>query len=232
MSFRIGICDDEKLIAEKLRRIVSECLAELRQEAEIFIFLSGKELLKQVEELEVVFLDIRMDEMDGYETGKRIRNINPDCRIIMETCESEHFEEAFEIGALRYIRKPFDKNKIKEALEKVIRGFCGRDKIEVYKERNRFEFEQRHVKYIRAYNGYTEYYVGADTFRNELSLNEVEVQLDRRLFYKVSRQYIVNLEEIIRKETGKIYIDEKEIPISRRRKNEFERAYINYFLEK
>lgn len=228
MSMRIGICDDEKLIAEKLRRIVSECLLELGQEAEIFIFLSGKSLLKRISELDVVFLDIKMEGLDGYETGKYIRKLNSDCRIIMETGEFDRFEEAFEIGAIRYIRKPFDKEKIKEALSKVTSGLIGRRKLEVYKERNRYEFEQRRVKYIRAYNGYTEYYVGNDIYRSELSLHEVEVQLDDRLFYKVSRQYIINLEEVVRKENGKIYVDEMEIQISRRRKSEFDRAYMDY----
>lgn len=232
MNIKIGICDDEKLIAEKLRRIVSECLLELGQEAEIFIFLSGKSLLKQIKELDVVFLDIKMDELDGYETGKYIRKLNPDCQIIMETGELDRFEEAFEIGAIRYIRKPFDREKIKEALTKVTNGLIGRRKLEVYKERNRYEFEQRRVKYIRAYNGYTEYYVGNDVFRNELSLHEVEVQLDDRLFYKINRQYIVNLEEIIRKENGKIYIDGVELPISRRRKSEFDRVYMEHFFDK
>ncbi len=232
MNIKIGICDDEKLIVDRLERMVSECLLELGQEAEIFIFLSGKKLLQRVDKLDVVFLDIKMDELDGYETGKHIRELNPNCRIIMETGESDRFEEAFEIGAIRYIRKPFDKEKVKEALNKVFSGFVGLEKLEVYKERNRYEFEQRRVKYIRAYNGYTEYYVGNDVFRNELSLHEVEVQLDDRLFYKVNRQYIVNLEEIVRNEDGKIYIDGVELPISRRRKSEFDRVYMEHFFNK
>lgn len=232
MNIRIGICDDEKLIAEKLRRIVSECLSELGHDAEIFIFLSGKSLLKKITELEVVFLDIKMKGLDGYETGKYIRKLNPDCRIIMETGEFDRFEKAFEIGAIRYIRKPFDKEKIKEALNKVFGGFVGMEKIEVYRERNRYEFEQRRIKYIRAYNGYTEYYIGKDVFRNELSLNEVELQLDNRLFYKVSRQYVINMEEVERKKDGRIYIDENEIHISRRRKGEFEKAYMDYIFRR
>lgn len=232
MKLRIGICEDENLIAKKLKRIISECLEEIGQEAELFIFLSGEALLEEAERMDVVFLDIRMEGLDGYETGKRIRYRNPDCRIIMETGESEHFEEAFEIGALRYIRKPFDKKKIKEALEKVIASFVGMKKIELYKERNRFTLDQRRIKYIRAYNGYTEYYVEQDIFRKELSLNEVETELDSRLFYKVNRQYIVNLEKIKRKTDGKIYIDGIEIPVSRRRKSEFDRVYFDYLFRK
>lgn len=232
MNIRIGICDDEKVIAQGLKKIISECLAELGQAAEIFIFLSGRELLEKVTQLEVVFLDIRMEGMDGYETGKKIRKLHPDCRIIMETGESDRFEEAFEIGAIRYIRKPFDRNKVKEALQKVCGGFLGMEKIELYKERNRFEIEQRRIKYIHAYNGYTEYYAGTEIFRSELSLNEVQQRLDSRLFYKVSRQYIVNMDSLVRTVDGRICIDDMEIPVSRRRKREFEKAYMNYLLNR
>ena len=138
MSFKIGICDDEVLIAEKLKEIISVCLREINQEAEITVFLSGKKLLEKIKELDVVFLDIRMEELDGYETGKLIKKIKPDCQIIMETGESERFEEAFEIGAVRYIRKPFDKEKITEALRKVVGGFRGNKTMELYKDRSKF----------------------------------------------------------------------------------------------
>lgn len=232
MKLKIGICEDEPIIAEKLRKIVAGCLEEMKQEAEIRIFLSGEALLEEAGQLDVVFLDIWLEGMNGYEAGRQIRIKNADCRILMETGESEHFEEAFEIGALRYIRKPFEKEKIAEALEKVIGSFLGMQKMELYKDRNRFEIEQRRIKYIRAYNGYTEYYVGQDVFRRELSLNEVELELDERLFCKVHRQYVVNMAEIIRKPNGKIYIDGMEIPLARRKRSEFERAYINYVSRK
>lgn len=228
MKLKIGICEDEPVIAEKLKKITAECLEEMKQEAEIRIFLSGEELLEEAGQLDVVFLDIWLEGMNGYEAGRQIRRKNPDCRILMETGDGEHFEEAFEIGALRYIRKPFEKEKIFEALEKVTGSFLGMQKMELYKNRNRFEIEQRRIKYIRAYNGYTEYYVGQDVFRRELSLNEVEAELDGRLFYKVHRQYIVNMGELIRKPNGKIYINGTEIPLARRKRSEFEKAYINY----
>lgn len=232
MKLIIGICEDEPLIAEKLKRMINECLCEKKQEAEIRIYLSGEELLKEAGQLDAVFLDIWLDGMNGYEAGRRIRLENPDCRILMETGECEHFAEAFEIGALRYIRKPFEKEKIAEALEKVMDSFLGMQKMELYKDRIRFEIEQRKIKYIRAYNGYTEYYVGQDVFRRELSLNEVESELDGRLFYKIHRQYIVNMGEILRRPNGRIYIDGVEFPLARRKRGDFERAYIHYVSRK
>ena len=232
MKLKIGICEDEPLIAEKLKRIITECLYEKKQEAEIRIYLSGEELLKEAGQLDAVFLDIWLDGMNGYEAGRRIRLENPDCRILMETGECEHFAEAFEIGALRYIRKPFEKEKIAEALEKVMDSFLGMQKMELYKDRIRFEIEQRKIKYVRAYNGYTEYYVGQDVFRRELSLNEVEPELDGRLFYKIHRQYIVNMGEILRRPNGRIYIDGVEFPLARRKRSDFERAYIHYVSRK
>lgn len=229
MKLTVGICDDEKLIAEHLKEIVSECLHEKGQKAEIRIFLSGKLLLKEICSLDVVFLDVRMEEMDGYETGRQIGKSNPDCRIIMETGENENFEKAFEIGALRYIRKPFDKEKVKEALDKIINELEEIRTIELFKDRKKYVIKQKKIKYIRAYNGYTEYYAGGEIFRKEVSLSGIEPELESGRFFKVHKQYIVNVEYVSGWKDGKIYIDEMEIPVSRRKKSEFEKVCMDYW---
>lgn len=228
MSFTIGICDDEKLVAEKLKGLMEECLKEIGREATISIYLSGKELLEEIGKIDAVFLDVCMEAMDGYETGTLIRKQKPECKIIMETGESESFEKAFEIGAFRYIRKPFEKSKLREALNAMIKETSETKKIALYRERNRYDIEQRLIGYIRAYNGYTEYYVGGEIFRKEVSLSRVEEELDPKLFFRVHKQYTVNMKLLERKKDASIYIDGKEIPVSRRRRSDFEKAYLDY----
>lgn len=226
MRLQIGICDDEVLIAEKLKNIVVECLEDLRQEGDVFIFLSGKELLKKIQHLKLVFLDVKMEEMDGYETGCQIISKNPDCLIIMASGISMHFEKAFEIGAIRYIRKPFCKDKIKEALQEILSKMGESKKITLFKNRNKYDINQTDIKYIRAYNGYTEYYVGNEIFRSEESLCHVEKELDTGLFFRAHKRYLINLQYVTRKQDGSIMIDKTPIPVSRRRKSEFDKAFI------
>ncbi|TCL58589.1 LytTR family two component transcriptional regulator [Kineothrix alysoides] len=228
LMIKIGICDDEELVTDILQRIIEECLQEIGQHYEIHTFLSGRALLEKVQELDVVFLDVLMPDMNGYETGKQINKLNPGCRIIMATGEIEYFEEAFKINAVWYLRKPFYKEGIMEALTRVIHLSLGMNVVELYKERNKYRILQKNIKYVRAYNSYTEYFVGNEIFRKEVSLKGAEYELDMRLFFRIDKKYIVNISWIDAYKDEKIWIDGNEFILSRRRKSTFYKEYLLY----
>lgn len=231
---RVGICDDEPLIIEALQRIILEIAEKNGWEINISCFESGKALLEAVDALEAVFLDIDMPELDGIETGKRIGKKNKDCKLIMATGRTDKFKEAFRIHAFRFATKPFDEIEIEEALQAVFHTQIGMEIIELYEKRNSYQILQRDISYITTYNGYSEFVVsGRDTdriLRKDCSLSELEQGLSRELFFRVSRQYIVNLGKITEYTKGSILIQGKKILLSRRRKKEFEQAYLEYDL--
>ena len=107
---KTGICDDKKGSLALLEGMISECLKELGTAAEIFTYDSGKDLLRNYEQLELIFLDIEMPEMDGIETGK----------ILMASANTERFKEAFTIGTFRFVSKPFQKEEVMEVLKDYI----------------------------------------------------------------------------------------------------------------
>lgn len=232
---RVGICDDEPLIIETLQRTILEIADKNGWEISISSFGSGKALLEAVDTLEAVFLDIDMPELDGIETGKRIGERNPACKIIMATGRSDKYKDAFRIQAFRFVTKPFDEDEIEEALQAVINTQIGLETIELYEKRNSYQIPQRDISYITAYGGYSEFVVsGRDTnriLRKDCSLLELEQELSKELFFRVSRQYIVNLGKITEYAKGSIHIQGKKILVSRRRKKEFEQAYLEYDLK-
>ena len=90
---------------------------------------------------------------------------------------------------------------------------------------------QRQIQYIISYDSYTEYFVDGKKFRQIYSLNQLEAILDARCFCRVHRQYIVNLYWIQTYPHGVIYIGTKQIPVSRRKRKEFEKAYLEFDLK-
>ncbi len=231
---KIGICDDEQLIIEALRRIILQISDKNGWEISISCFDSGRTLLEEVDALEVVFLDIDMPELDGIETGKMIGEKNHDCKIIMATGRTDKFKDAFRIQAFRFVTKPFDMDEMEEALQAVFNRQIGMKNIELFENRNAYQIIQRDIIYIVAYDGYSEFVVsGKETnrvLRRDCSLLELEKELSKQLFFRVSRQYIVNLGKISDYQKGSILIQDKRILISRRRKKEFEQIYMEYDL--
>lgn len=152
---RIGICDDEMYVARLLERYITQSLVKENITYKIDIFLSGESVLNNALNLDIVFLDIEMPEMDGIDTGKRMREKNPNCIIIMATGITERYKDAFYINAFRYVTKPFDEAEVREAVESSLNKLAGKRTIEVFHDRMAYYIEERNIYYIKAYNGYT-----------------------------------------------------------------------------
>lgn len=227
---KIGICDDEKIILEILQEIILECLKELNFKAEIVLFNKGKELLETEMELDILFLDIEMPQMDGIEAGKRLRQQGNNCKIIVATSRVERFKEAFHINAFRFITKPFQQEEIREALEEAVIALGGVGKIEVYKERKKHVILQRDILYIEAVDSSVEFILEGGRFRKEASLTELEKELNQKVFFRINRQCIVNMAHIKKFEKGTIFINDEKKKVSQRRKKEFTMVYMEFMI--
>jgi len=100
------IVDDE----EGVRRVLMEFFK--RKGFDVFEAESGAQALQLIRSTKVsaVLLDMRMPEMDGLETLKKILEINPKLGVVMATADQddEKIKRAIELGAYSYVLKPFD----------------------------------------------------------------------------------------------------------------------------
>lgn len=180
-------------------------------------------LLREAENLDIVFLDIVMPNIDGIEVGRQIRRRNSECKIIIASGKTERFKEAFQICAFRFITKPFDEEEIRETIQAYSNEKLEMKTINLYRNRNLYKVLQSDIWYICAYDSYTEYFVENKKFRQTYSLNQLEEILDQNCFYRACRQYIVNLYWIQDYKNGIINMGICQISVSRRKRKEFEK---------
>lgn len=103
---RIAICDDESRHLEGLQQIIEETGAELFDKLQVFPYQSANALLKESNiTFDLIILDIRMDEMSGFEAAKRVRDKKTDQPIFFVTSEFSMVYDSFEFGLLDFIRK-------------------------------------------------------------------------------------------------------------------------------
>lgn len=219
----VGICDDVSLAVRQIEYMVRKYIKETGIEVEIHTFANGKEVLKK--NMDILFLDIEMPEMDGIEVGREIRKLNSHCKIIMATSRLERFKETFKIGAFRFVSKPFSEEEVFEALSDAMQTMIGLEKIELYENRLPYLVKQRDISVIISYGSYIEVKVGKKLMRKDCMLSEIEKELDKNLFYQIDRKYIVNMLFIERYNKGMITIGGEQFQVSRRRKKMFEKAY-------
>lgn len=116
MSEKILLIDDETEFLE----IMSERMNN--RGMDVTTVASPKEALKKVaeESYDAIIVDLMMPEMDGLETLKALKKINPDVQIIMLTGHAtvEKGIEAMKLGAMDLLEKPADLNSLSEKIHK------------------------------------------------------------------------------------------------------------------
>jgi DNA-binding LytR/AlgR family response regulator len=102
------IADDERLMREQLRARLAEVWPELEIVAEA---KNGQEAIELVRahKPDLVFLDIRMPEKTGLEAA---REIGEACHVVFITAYNEYAVEAFESGAVDYVLKPAERDRL------------------------------------------------------------------------------------------------------------------------
>lgn len=119
---RIGICDDVYDARLVLRSALERALENRRSAGAFFEFSSGEGLLKWLEhhagELDLVFLDMEMGELDGLETARRLRSADPGLQLVFVTGYADRVFDGYSVGALGYLLKPPKGEQLEEILER------------------------------------------------------------------------------------------------------------------
>ncbi|MBX6394178.1 MAG: response regulator [Alicyclobacillaceae bacterium] len=119
MSRRILIVDDAAFMRMMIKEILTKHGYEVVGEA-----VNGVQAVEKYQELkpDLVTLDITMPEMDGIEALKRIRQIDPQAKVIMCSAMGQQAMviDAIQAGAKDFIVKPFQADRVIEAVRKTL----------------------------------------------------------------------------------------------------------------
>lgn len=164
---------------------------------------SGKEALSAIHgsSPDLVFLDVQMPECDGFDVLELIGNAPPTA-IVFVTAYDQYALRAFEAGALDYLLKPFDDARFRRALERAkqkIGSAHSSPKIErlIVKSAGEVLFVRTsEIDWIEADDYYARLHLGGRSHLIRRSLADLERELDERIFCRVHRSAIVNLERV------------------------------------
>ncbi len=117
---RLLIVDDEETLTFSLYQYFINAPIE----CEVITASSGNEALKRIEEkpFDVIITDIAMPGLSGMDLLSIIKAKNPETQVIVVTAygSDEREEKAYQLGAKKYIEKPFDIHEIRDIIFKMI----------------------------------------------------------------------------------------------------------------
>ncbi|MDE7424852.1 MAG: LytTR family DNA-binding domain-containing protein [Lachnospiraceae bacterium] len=204
MAVGIGICDDEEFQIKLNKLCIEEIAAKNNWKIECHSFGCGSQVLDFIKHnhLDILFLDIVLREESGIQVAAQIAEQYPDLRVIFVTGHTEFFSEAFEVGAMGYLVKPYDIQKMEKIMYKALIQASTIRKEEAHKEIIIMESKIKkkinvgeiiHIK--REFSKSVIY-----TKQNTYKVYEPVCSIFERLgdgFLKVNQGEIVNIKEIL-----------------------------------
>lgn len=120
---KILIVDDTKLSRAMILKRIPE---SVKAQAVIFQGVNGREALELYKEVrpDIVFLDLTMPVMDGFEALEQIRAMDPDARVYIITADiqAKAKERVMALGARGIEKKPIDETRLQEILSQIHQG--------------------------------------------------------------------------------------------------------------
>jgi two-component system, LytTR family, response regulator len=214
---RACIVDDEAIACRKLQRMLKE-----DQEIEIVgICHNGADAVEALENLapELIFLDIQMPEMDGFQVLKNAKSDQLP-QVIFVTAYDSYAIQAFEVHALDYLLKPYDRKRLQRAVERAktqiqqqqrsnsntnqLRTLLAelalpqrfRERL-IVKDRGVVTFvKAEEIDWIEAQGKYEVVHAGNQTHLIREGMAKLEAELNPRKFVRIHKSTIVNLDRI------------------------------------
>ena len=194
MPFSVLVVDDEPLARAGV-------LALLRKDPEMEVVGecgSGSSAIDAVRKLrpDIVFLDIQMPDMDGFQVLEQLGSASPGA-VIFATAHDQYALKAFDANVLDYLLKPFDDTRFELALERAkanLRSGNSSARRIVLRETGRVTIiEATAIDWIEAQDYYACIHAGPKSHLLRKSLSDLELELDPAVFCRIHRSTIVNV---------------------------------------
>lgn len=225
----LGICDDMAFIRKEIFEICQIVQKETKSSLEIIEFENGEAIINQKEKLDILISDIQMPGLNGIDIKNVAEQQEWNTLIIFVTGYENFVRDAFGYNVIGFIDKIQLQEKLPIKLSYAIQLYERRQKNRVLINN---KIDSRSVKYIRAEHIYCNIVQNsgkAELIRCPISNLEKELQVVG--FVRVHRSYLVNMNWIDKVRYPKIWVGEKEIPISAKRWALFKQIFAEYETE-
>jgi two-component system, LytTR family, response regulator len=195
------IIDDERLARKELTNLLQE-YPEIDIVGEA---VNAEDAVEKIEALkpDLLFLDIQMPGKTGFELLQMLDNVP---EVIFTTAYDEYALKAFDFNALDYLLKPIEPDRLKEAINKLLKRAQPEEGVSVdekklgpsdrvfVKDGDKCWFVKlENIRLFESDGNYIKIYF--DNFKPMIhkSLNALDERLDDRAFFRASRKHIINL---------------------------------------
>ena len=215
-DLRVLLVDDEPLARERLRTFLSRepgvtVIGECSNGDDAVI-------IARQEQPDILFLDVQMPGLNGFEVLEKLQGVAQPA-VVFTTAYDQYAVKAFDIHAVDYLLKPFDRERFKVALDRAVTRASARrpddlqgklaamladlragakqpERIPI-KSNGRVSFVLiQDIDWVGSADNYVELHVGAHSHLIRETMNSISLRLPTEQFVRISRTSIVNLARV------------------------------------
>lgn len=214
--------DDEPLALD----IIADYVAKVPELSLVASTTNAIEALATVQngEVDLIFLDVQMPELTGIQF---LKIINGKCDVILTTAYPQYALDGYELNVVDYLLKPIAFDRFYRSVQKVLANKAPRshqpapqtkqsetvDFIFVKTEHKIQRVDLDDILYIEGLKDYISIYTPSERIVTLQNMKKMEDILPANRFVRVHRSYIVALDKIVSIERGRIFIEDKTIPV-------------------
>lgn len=174
----------------------------------------------QKDNIDLLFLDIRMPDISGIDF---LQSISNPPMVVFTTAYSEHAVQSFELDAIDYLLKPFSPSRFLKACNKAYEQYGLRKSSQPGPDTAGFIFikngyeeirvELDDILYIESNGNYMQFVLGSGKLLSRLTMKEVEEMLPAPDFIRIHRSYIAARKKIHKIDKSTVWIKQAALPI-------------------
>jgi two-component system LytT family response regulator len=213
VSVKVLIVDDEAVARRRIRRLIALEPGDIA----VTECADGRSAVRAIvnDNPDVVFLDVQMPELDGFEVAESIAPVGRP-NLVFVTAFDRYAVRAFEVHAVDYLLKPFSRDRFRLALTRALdrhrrqaadgvvdamlrdvreqRGYPSRIAVRLG---DRFVVVHwKEIDWIEAADNYVKLHVGRKEYLLRETLTSIEARIDPRRFARTHRSTLVQIDRI------------------------------------
>ena len=220
-AYRVAICDDEIVTCSDIEDLLIDYGSRKELAIVTEVFYSGDQLLSYLEKgerFDLIFLDIELENINGVEAGRILREEKDDnvTQVVYISSKENYCMQLFAVRPLHFLIKPIGSKEIESIMDLYIKLYGDKNVFFEYQVgKQTYRIAQKEILYFRSnarkiemvtVNGEKEFYG---------RMQDVEKQLDRSRFWCVHKSYIINTQYISEYRFNQIILTSKDvIPVS------------------
>lgn len=197
---------------------------------------SGEDFLEKedLSLLDVVFLDIYMEERNGIDVARILRDSGYDGFIIFSTSSADHALEGYSVQAYDYILKPYTYDVIANTLDKLsVVRMEEAPSVRIKSGRIWYKIRLHEILYVENHANYVHIYTQNSMYATRMTFKEMKEKLSSySYFVRCDRGILVNLSNVYEIKDHLILMNNNSIlPISRGNASLVNRQYLDFIFE-